>query len=70
MIKQLILICTFAFLMLAFGGTVAPLQAHCQPEGFPHAPPHPHCPADRQYDVTIFGPDSESAPYFFYGEGY
>ena len=70
MIKQLTLFCSFAILMLAFSGTVTPLQAHCQPEGFPHAPPHPHCPADQLYDVKIFGPNIGSTPYFFYGEGY
>ena len=72
MIKQLTLLCTFAIFMLTFGGAVAPLQAHCQNEGFPHAPPHPHCRGDttddRLYDVTITGLD-EFGSIIFYGEG-
>ena len=70
MIKQLTLFCTFAIFMLAFGGTVTPLQAHCQPDGLPHAPPHPHCPADQLYSVKIFGINENGRDsLIFYGEG-
>lgn len=56
MIKQLTLFCTFAIFMLAVGGAVTPLQAHCQDPPRPHSGDHPHCSeplAFPVYDVVI-----------------
>ena len=61
MIKQLSLYClTAIFFMLGVGGSVTPLQAHCQTEpGLPHTGNHPHCTNSSQiypvYDVKIDG---------------
>ena len=61
MIKQLTLFCTFAIFMLAVGGVVTPLQAHCVTDdpNAVHSGDHPHCPGgstdDQLYDVEITG---------------
>jgi len=63
MLKKLTLFCTFAIFMLAVGGVVTPLQAHCpDPEEYPdavHSGDHPHCSGgstdDQLYDVQITG---------------
>jgi hypothetical protein len=64
MLKKLTLFCTFAIFMLAVGGVVTPLQAHCPEvtEDNPdpvHSGDHPHCrdePTDDQlYNVKITG---------------
>jgi hypothetical protein len=58
MLNKLILFCTFAIFMLAVGGVVTPLQAHCKGK---HSAPHEHCidlpPAESYplYDVLIDG---------------
>jgi hypothetical protein len=60
MIKQLTLFCTFAIFMLAVGGVVTPLQAHCEGR---HTGDHPHCPPQvyDAYDVEI-DPDGLDDP--------
>ena len=59
MIKQLTLYCSFAIFLLAVGGAVTQLQAHCQKkEGLPHSGDHPHCSEPLLYpvyDVSIDG---------------
>ena len=63
MLKKLTLFCTFAIFMLAVGGVVMPLQAHCpdleeNPDAV-NSGNHPHCSGestdDQLYDVQITG---------------
>ena len=62
MLNKLILFCAFAIFMLAVGGVVTPLQAHCEGR---HSGDHPHCPPQvyDAYDVVI-DPDGAVLPGF------
>ena len=78
--NKLILFCTFAIFMLAVGGVVTPLQAHCVTDdpNAVHSGDHPHCNVDSPpaesyplYNVDIDGGfnDPYVAGFLLPGEG-